>query len=657
MNRHQRRANSKLSQTNSPRVAELLQAGLKHLRAQRLTEAEACYRRVLAAKPEHPDALYMLGLIAHQAGQNDLAIKLIRQAIQQNGQHAAYFLDLGIVLIQQGKLDEAIVACRQAITIKPDLAVAYSNLGVALKDQGKFDEAIDACRQAIAINPDMAVAHHNLGVALYNQCKLDEAVAACRQAIAIKPDLVEAYCNLGIALKDQGKFDEAVAACRQAIAIKPDLIEAHSNLGALLLFGQGKLDEAIEVLHQAIALNPNFADAHNNLGLALMQLGDLSEARAALEQAVVLAPRKAKYRRDLGEITRIVAGDPHLAAMELLAQDSASLSVGDRIELNFALAKGYEDVGRHAEAFRQWLDGNSLKRQQIKYDEQTTLGAMNRTKAEFTSELIRKWQNVGSPTSVPVFIVGMPRSGSTLVEQILASHPQVFGGGELMHFSSAVEDVRTEFGGLATSPLPMSAMTGEDFRDLGARYLAETERLAPGTMRITDKMPRNFIFAGLIHLALPNAPIIHTIRDPVDTCISCFSKLFRGEQNFSYDLAELGRYYRHYQELMAHWHRILPPGRILDVRYEDVVADLEGQARRIIAHCGLDWNPRCLAFHQTERPVRTFSAMQVRQPIYNSAVGRWRVYKDFLDPLFAELSIADGSNRNRAASTGHNSFD
>ena len=199
-------------------------------------------------------------------------------------------------------------------------------------------------------------------------------------------------------------------------------------------------------------------------------------------------------------------------------------------------------------------------------------------------------------------------------------------------------------------------MTGEDYRDLGTRYLAEIERLAPGARHITDKAPINFIFAGLIHLALPNAPIIHTVRDPVDTCISCFSKLFTEEQNHTFDLAELGRYYRHYQALMEHWHRVLPPGRILDVRYEDVVADLEGQARRIIAHCGLDWDARCLAFHQTERPVRTASTAQVRQPIYNNAIGRGRVYTQFLAPLLAELDPSAAGLCNRAAADGGNSF-
>ena len=217
---------------------------------------------------------------------------------------------------------------------------------------------------------------------------------------------------------------------------------------------------------------------------------------------------------------------------------------------------------------RTW-DGNALKRQQIAYNEAATLGELDRVQSVFTSELIRTWQDVGDPSPVPVFIVGMARSGSTLVEQILASHPQVFGAGELKHFDGAVKQIRTKFGDAAIYPELVSGMTDEDFRDLGVRYLAEIERLAPDSIRITDKAPGNFMSAGLIHLALPNAQIIHTVRNPVDTCLSCFSKLFNEGQNHTYDLAELGRYYRHYQELMGHWHRVLPPGRILDVRFSN----------------------------------------------------------------------------------------
>ena len=209
----------------------------------------------------------------------------------------------------------------------------------------------------------------------------------------------------------------------------------------------------------------------------------------------------------------------------------------------------------------------------------------------------------------------------------------------MTHFQRAVKAIRTRPGGPVGFPNLVLGMAKEDYHALGVRYLAELEPLAANAGGITDKLPSNFMFAGLIHLALPEATIIHTVRDPADTCLSCFSQLFAGEQNYAYELGELGRYYRHYQALMAHWHEVLPAGRILDVRYENLVADVEGQARRIVAHCGLTWDPRCLAFHETERPVLTASATQVRQPIYNIAIGRWRCYESFLTPLLAELGM------------------
>jgi tetratricopeptide (TPR) repeat protein len=597
-----------------PRAGEHLQAGLKHHQAGHLVEAEACYRRALAAQPDHAEALS----------------------------------NLGAALRAQGKLIEALAACRRAVALRPGYAETHCNLGNALRDQGRLDEAIAAYRRSIRIGPDVAEVHSNLGVALFAQGKLDEAIAAHRQAIGIKPNYAVAHRNLGQPLYAQGKRDEAVAAYRQAILIKADYAEAYCDLGAAL-HGQGKLDEAIDACRQAIVLKPDLAMAHNNLALALIERGRLSEGRAALEKAILLAPRNIKFLRNLSEMFRLVGEDPHLAALEQLLARRDSLAVSDRIDLHFAAAKAYDDVGRHRHAFREWLDGNVLKRRQVAYNETARLGTLDRVRAVFTSELIRTRQNAGHQSAVPVFIVGMPRSGSTLVEQILASHPQVFGGGELTQLSRAVHEMQTTFGGSATFPDLLLCMTDPDFRDLGARYLAEIRRLAPSATRITDKMPGNFIFAGLVHLALPKAAIIHTIRHPADTCLSCFSKLFSEEQNHTYDLAELGRYYRHYQALMAHWRRVLPAGRILDVRYEEVVADLEGQARRIIAHCGLDWTPRCLAFHQTDRPVRTASAVQVRQPIYTSAIGRWREYEPFLQPLLAELGIAGDSNGNHLA--------
>jgi tetratricopeptide (TPR) repeat protein len=684
-----------------------------------LARAETCYRQVLSARPNHAEALHLLGVVAHQAGQHGAAVDLIRRAIAHNGRDARYFADLGAALKEGGHVDQAVAALRQAIRIAPDLAQAHCNLSAALRERGEVEEAIVACRRAIDLRRDYAEGHANLGALLSDQGKhdeavaafqqailydpnsarsyfslshslsardrLDDAVAACRQAIRIRRDYAEAHSMLGILLCRQGKLDEAVAAHRHAIRAKPDYAEAHSNLAIALrlqnkldeavaafkaairlrtddadlyanlgrtLHEQNKIDEAVEVFRHAVKLKPDFAEAHNNLGLALRTLGRLSESRAALEEAVRLAPRNAAYRRSLGESARFVAGDAHLAAMELMARDSASLSVDEQIDLHFALGKAYEDLGRHAEAFRQWLDGNALKRRHIVYNEAETLETLQWMQTAFPSEVFRRRSSAGHPSAVPIFIVGMPRSGTTLIEQILASHAQVFAGGELPHLTTAVNGIRTIVDGSVGLPQLGLSLTDADVRDLGARYLAQTTHLAPHAARITDKMPANFKFVGLIHLALPNATIIHVVRDPVDTCLSCFSKLFSNGQDHTYDLAELGRYYRGYQALMAHWQRVLPPDRILDVHYEHMISDLEGQARRLIAHCRLDWDPRCLEFHRTERPVRTASATQVRQPIYNTSISRWQTHKPFLGPLLAELGIAKGKEKPRSTNSG-----
>ena len=313
MNRKQRRAVAKHGETSrNPSagtaaipmdIAELLGEGRKHLQAGRLSAAEACYRRVLAAQPEHPDALHLLGIIAHHMRRHDVAITLIGRAIKQNGQNPFYFSNLGNALQDQGRRDEAIAAYRQATAIKPDYAEAYSNLGNALRNHGKRDEAIAACRQAIAIKPAFAEAHYNLGAALQDLRHLDQAIAAYRQAIATKPDFAAAHCNLGAALREKGSLAEAITAYRQAIRIKPDFAEAHSNL-AIALQDQRKLDEAIAALRQAIGIRPDFAEAHYNLGNALRDHGKLDEAIAAYRQAVAINPGYAEAHSNLGNALR-----------------------------------------------------------------------------------------------------------------------------------------------------------------------------------------------------------------------------------------------------------------------------------------------------------------------------------------------------------------
>ncbi len=481
-----------------------------------------------------------------------------------------------------------------------------------------------------------AIARHQAG-------RLGEAIALYEQILALQPNFSEVHNNRGLALAELDRPDEAVASYARAVAIKPDNPETLCNWG-LALAQLERRDEAEAKFRCAIAINPGFAGAYNNLGLILKERGRMAEARSAVEEAIRLSPKDASYYDNLAAMRSFSAGDRHLTALESLAADTASLSAVNRMHLHFALAKISEQLGNPDDAFRLLLVAKALKRQQVAYDEAAALGQMIRTRELFTREFVRDREAQGVRSQVPLFIIGMPRSGTTLIEQILASHPAIFGAGELTLFEQTTDAIRRATPQSPPFPEFMPDLSARQLRDLAALYLDKLSARAPGAARIVDKMPANFRFTGLIHLALPDATIIHAIRDPVDTCVSCFAVHFTKGQSHTYDLAELGRYYRHYQELMAHWRRVLPPGRIIDVRYEELVDDLEGVARRINARCGLPWNSRCLDFHRNERPIRTASAMQVRLPIYRSAIGRWRRYRNYLGPLFAELAPANGAD-------------
>ena len=693
MNRKQRRTAAKLGkQTPAPagaaaagdrsvQIARLFDVALQHHRSGRLAQAEDGYKEALAIEPNHVDSLHFLGVVALQSGRNDLAIDLIGKAIVLNDRVAAFHDHIGLALRALGQLGDAVAHFTRAAKLDPNFAAAYGNLGEVLREQGKFDDAVCQFRQALALKPDYAEARHGLGIALHRQGKLQEAVAEYERAVTLKPDYADAHNSLGLAFQEQGKFSEAVAQFRQALALQPSLAEVHYNLGNALmkqwklaeavicyeralalrpdfveaycnlgntLKEQGKLDAAVDRYRQALATNPRYADAYNNLGSALRDLGRLEEAHRAYEKAIELAPNRPLFYLSYATSKRFTPGDVHLATMEKLASDS-SLAETDRMYLHFALGKAYGDLRDHEESFRHLIEGNALKRQRTVYDEAESRDLLGRIPAVFTPELMRDKQNLGDPSPVPVFIVGMPRSGTTLIEQILASHPKVFGAGELALLDAAVGTLRRPDGGVVPFPEVVLSMGGEQLRELGTSYVAAIRDLAPKAERITDKAPLNFRFAGLIHLALPHARIIHVRRDPIDTCLSCFSKLFAGDQPYSYDLAELGRFYRYYEALMEHWRRVLPPGVMLEVQYEDITNDLEGQARRLVAHCGLEWDDACLSFHLTQRPVQTLSAAEVRQPIYRTSVGRSRPYQRVLGPLLEALSSESTSVMRTAA--------
>jgi Flp pilus assembly protein TadD len=474
-----------------------------------------------------------------------------------------------------------------------------------------------------------AIQHHRSG-------RYVAAINLYERILSLKSDLPEIHFLFGHGLAAIGNPEAAITAFQCAMALKPSNPESLSNWG-LALAELGRFDEAEAKCRQAIALSPGYSQAYNDLGILLKDLGRLTEARQSFEQAIRLAPKTVCYYDNLAAVRPFVAGDQYFMALEALAENAAALSIEDQIDLHFVLAKAYENIERPEAAFQELLRGNRLKRRQITYDEATTLGIMDRQRELITREFIQQRNDYGQESSLPIFIVGMTRSGTTLIEQILASHPQVFGAGELPLLDEIGGSMRERLPGAPAFPEMMLEMSPAHFRTLGARYVNNIAPRAPTATRITDKMTANFLFVGLIHLALPNATIIHAVRDPADTCVSSFASHFTRGQEHTYDLAELGRYYRSYQSLMTHWHNVLPPGRIMDVRYEELVADLEGVARRIVSHCGLAWDDRCLNFHKTRRPVRTASAAQVRRSIYQSSVGRSRQYEKFLGPLFAEL--------------------
>ena len=329
--------------------------------------------------------------------------------------------------------------------------------------------------------------------------------------------------------------------------------------------------------------------------------------------------------------------------MLALAEEAASFDATDKMDLHFALGQALQDIGQHQQAFEHLIAANALKRRSVNYNEADSLGRLKSIRTVFTPQLMRTKEGNGDRSAAPIFIVGMPRSGSTLVEQILASHPRVFGAGETEAFVDAAREV-----GLFTPGMPFPASaprwSGQQVSELARRYLRRLDALAADghpdkpVQCITDKMLTNFRFIGLIRWALPNARIIHTHRDPIDTCLSCFSIQFKS-QPFTYDLAELGRRYRAYTRLMEHWRSVLPSGLMLEIQYEHLVENFAVEARRIVAHCRLDWDDACSRFHETPRLVRTASAAQVRRPIYKSSTRRWRPEAEVLRPLMDGLEL------------------
>jgi tetratricopeptide (TPR) repeat protein len=612
--------------------------GELHRLAGRVDEAIVSSRRALEIKPDFPAALSNLGIALFDQGKFDEALAQYDRAIALQDDFAQAHSNRGNALLRLKRFSEAEFTYRRAVALQPGFADAWNNLGTCLRELKRPADAETVYRKSLELDPSNAQTLDNLALALKDLERLEEAAELLRQALLIEQSDSRIYLHYGAVLLDQHSVEAAAAAAERALFFDPDNYEC-VNLVGRVAFERGNLESSLDHHRRALALNPDFAETYNDIGNVLKELGRSEEAEKAYRESIRVNPSIAGVYVNLVDLKKLSHGDRALLAMEALEAKKDELSKTDRLRLDFAFGKVFADLKDFDRSFARLVKANAAKRSTVSYNEGETIALFERIEVVFTAEMIRARSGGGYPSPAPIFVIGMPRSGTTLAEQIIASHPMVHGGGELQALSDIVLAVRGPNREKATYPEFVEAIDPSGLRQIGAGYLARLRELAPLSERVTNKMPSNYYFVGLIHLALPDAKILHCRRDPIDTCVSCFSKLFSQEQNHTYDLGELGRYYRRYERLMAHWRQVLPEGRMLDVQYEDIVADLEGEARRIIAYCGLDWDPRCLAFHETKRPVRTASATQVRQPLYRSAVGRWRAYEKHLGPLFEALDV------------------
>ena len=607
-----------------------------------LDEAVACYRRALEARPGYAEAHNNLGNAWKSQGKLDEAAACYRRALELKPGYAEAHNNLGVACKELDKLDEASACYRRALELKPGYADAHYNLGIVFKEQGKLHEAISCCRRAQELKPDFVEAHYNLGVVFSQQGKLDEAAACYRRVLELKPDYAEVHVNLGIALKELGRLDEAVACCRRALELKPDFAEAHSNLG-IALKGQGKFDEAAACYRRALELQPDFADAHSNLGSLLEETGDFQGAEDCFRAALRHNPRSAFAHHKLAEILGGRLSETDLAAQRrLLERGSASGEQGElpdeqRLLLHFGLAQVLDARGEYAEAAAHLDRANALqlaewRRRGQEYDPEAYRSVITRMIAACTPDFFERVRGFGLESELPVFVVGLPRSGTTLVEQILASHSRVFGAGEIKLGSDTLAALGGENADFIEG---IRRLDGETARRLAARHLQRLRALDPAALRIVDKMPENYLFLGPLAILFPRAKFIHCRRDLRDVAVSCWMTHFR-EVRWANDQQHLASRFHEYRRMMEHWRKVLP-APLLEVDYEETVADLEGVARRLLAWCGLDWDPQCLEFHRAKRTVSTASAVQVRRPVFGTSAGRWKHYEQALGPLFERL--------------------
>jgi tetratricopeptide (TPR) repeat protein len=630
-------------------------------------EALQSLRHALTLEQTNPDALAHTGDVQRALGRPREAITLYQAALQLDPRRAQVINSLAGAWLDLGEAREAIRWYDQALSVLPDDPQIQCNLANALRLAGEPAQSLHLTRRLLLRAPQLAMAHNNLGLLLQAQGDSGAALASFREAVRLAPAQVAGLLNLGAALRDSGQLREALALYTRATELDPKHAEAQEDLGYMLIESR-RIAAAEAAFRRALALKADSARAHLGLATTLRLQKRATEAQASCERAIALAPEDpqplallAELHADCGrfaearaQFERAIAVQPDFASgyagiahlQRMRPEDQSwlgaarallerALPPAQQIQLHFALGKYFDDVARYDEAFEHYRQGNELTRHAgAGYDAARLEALIERVLRFCSPALMRTLAASGAPPNAaqPLFIIGMPRSGTSLAEQILASHPDVSAAGEVRFWDRAFLVLEREAAGGA-------AQLAQALPKVAHDYLAELPQPASAARRITDKLPANFLYAGVIHSVLPAARFIHMQRHPLDTCLSIYFQHFFYESSFASELAALKHYYTQYRRLMRRWREVLPAGTLLEVPYEGLVADPEVWTRRMLEFAGLVWEPRCLEFYHTERVVITASRWQVRQGLHQGSSGRWRHYEKHLGALLPLLEL------------------
>jgi tetratricopeptide (TPR) repeat protein len=538
-------------------------------------------------------------------------------------QAARLFLDLAARCWGAGRAEDALMAWRQAVRHDPNNYTALYYLGFARLRAQQVPQAIDLLRRAIAAKPDYAPAHHAMGMALEIQGDDCAAIEALRRAVALSPEVASAHARLGFLLSKLSERQAAIAAFRRAASVEPDTTLGRLAL-AWALMAEARYDEAEAVLRRSLARDPNNFDTRKTLGEVLLSRGRFDEAASEYQRAITTGGQAAAAYHGLVLTRTLTEADrPLVDSMRKLLEGEA-ISDFNRMVLHFALGKALDDLAGYAAAMQQFDAANRLRHRTHRLDRAAVLAQFDALIERFTPAFFAEHAGLGDPDASPLLLVGMPRSGTTLTEQIISSHPDVAAGGELPFWPRQ---------GPAWQSAGAQAMTAAFASRVTSQYRTVLREISPDARRITDKTPANFVWVGLIHLLFPNARIIHCKRHPIDTCLSVYATYFSARMDFAADRGDLAFFYEQYLRLMAHWKAVLPPNRLYETQYEALVACREPRSRELVAFCGLEWDDACLAPERNERVVRTASVWQARQPVYRTEMERWRRYEPWLGEL------------------------